>query len=197
MLDLIRYRENLFCRSRPEALSDDDWRIHCWKLAFARTDHWLDSFPANRVLENPELARVVVQAMLYFAGERYDLLAYVVMPSHIHWLFQPLPQWVAALEVDPRSPRERITYSVNRFSATICNRVLQRKGPFWQTESYDHWVRDPDELDRVIRYVEENPVKAGLVGKAEHWRYSSAWARKVAALEWGLPIPKNVSGLES
>src|SRR5262249_15391165 len=114
--------------------------------------------PARRALENPALARIVVNALHHFAGERYDLWAYVVMPSHLHWLFQPLPQWVATLADDGRTPRERTTYSLNRFTATACNRFLNVKGTFWQGESYDHWVRDVDELERIIRYIEENPV---------------------------------------
>ena len=39
--------------------------------------------------------------------------------------------------------------------------------PFWQNESYDHWVRVRDELDKIVGYVEENPVAAGLIEGAE------------------------------
>jgi type I restriction enzyme R subunit len=139
----------------------------------------------------------VVDAMFHFAGQRYDLFAYVVMPSHLHWLFRPLPRWVDTLADDRPTPRERITYSLNRFTATACNRLLKVTGAFWQTESYDHWVRDGDELERIIRYIEENPVKARLVAAAELWRFSSARARRLTATESGVPLPEGVSGLES
>jgi hypothetical protein len=90
-----------------------------------------------------------------------------------------------------------ITYSVNRFTGTACNRLLNVKGAFWQTESYDHWVRDVDELERIIRYIEENPAKAGLVQPPEQWLFSSAFARAQSGAKWGTPLYKGMSGLES
>jgi type I restriction enzyme R subunit len=198
LLDLTRFREELRQRQKPAHMTREEWEVRCWKQGFARLESWLDEQPARRVLESPALAEVVVDSLFHFAGERYDLLAYVVMPSHLHWLFQPLPEWVATLpEEDRRTPRERITYSLNRFTATKCNRILGVKGAFWQTESYDHWVRDVDELERIIRYIEENPVKAGLVQTPDEWRFSSAWGRKVTGTEWGVPLRKAMSGLES
>jgi putative transposase len=139
----------------------------------------------------------VVDSFFHFASERYDLLAFVVMPSHLHWVFQPLPGWVATLADKRRTPRERITYSLNRFTATQCNHLLGVKGAFWQTESYDHWIRDANELERIIRYVEENPVKGRLVTTPEQWPFSSAAFRKLTGAEWGMPLLRETSGLES
>ncbi|HEV3144087.1 MAG TPA: hypothetical protein VGZ47_09410 [Gemmataceae bacterium] len=175
-LELVQYRKELQQRPRSKSVTEQEWASRLWKLAFVRVEEWLDLRSANRILEKPELASIVVDAMLHFAGERYDLLAYMVMPSHIHWLFQPLPKWVESLPNDPITPRERITYSMNRYSATRCNRLLSLKGPFWQGESYDHWVRDCEELERIILYIEQNPVKARLATAPDEWRFSSAWA---------------------
>jgi REP-associated tyrosine transposase len=177
-------------KPRPKSVNEPEWASRLSKLAFVRVEQWLDRRPANRILEKPELAAIIVDSMLHFASERYDLLAYVVMPSHIHWLFQPLPEWVRSLRDNQMSPRERVTYSMNRYSATQCNRLLHRKGQFWQSESYDHWVRDVEEMERIIRYIEDNPVKASLVGIAEAWQFSSAWMRKKMSIEWGAPIRK-------
>jgi type I restriction enzyme R subunit len=171
-------------------MTDAAWQTLCWKRTFARLECWLDAQPAKRALEDPRLARVVVNAIHHFAGERYHLFAYVIMPSHVHWLFQPLPEWTQTLPHDKRSPRQRITYSMNRFTATQCNRLRNAKGKFWQTESYDHWVRDVDELERIMRYIEENPVKARLVETPQQWPFSSASVRAGAGLEWGVPLPK-------
>ena len=56
--------------------------------------------------------------------------------------------------------------------------MLGRTGqPFWQAESYDHSVRDERESDRIKAYIENNPVKAGLVANAEDYPRSSV-ARK-------------------
>jgi hypothetical protein len=60
----------------------------------------------------------------FFAGERYDLLGYVVMPNHLHWVFQPLEQWVSGLKPGKRlcTPRERIVHSTDRFTGLRCKR---------------------------------------------------------------------------
>ena len=112
------------------------------------------------------------------------------MPSHIHWVFQPLESWVRGRTVarQDRSPREHIIHSANRHTALECNRIRGSAGAFWQHESYDHWVRDAEELERIIRYVEGNPVKAGLVQAPEAWRFSSASARNSLGLEFGCPL---------
>jgi REP-associated tyrosine transposase len=188
LLELQQNREELRHRPKPEDMTNDEWNSLCWKRAFVHLERWLDGEPAVRLLENPDLAQVVVNAFFHFAGERYDLLAFVVMPSHFHWLFHPLDTWVHSLPDSERSPRERITYSINRFAATACNRILNEHGQFWQAESYDHWVRNLDELERIIGYIENNPVTAGLVDTPEEWRFSSAWHRKQTGTESGMPL---------
>jgi REP element-mobilizing transposase RayT len=159
-------------------------------------DSWLDDRPGARHLEDPRLARIAVDALYFFAGERYDLLAFVVMPSHFHWVFQPLTSWLneseeeqGTLETRPmHTPRERIQHSINRHTATECNRIRGASGSFWQRESYHHWVRDGDELERIVRYVEDNPVKAGLAATPADWPFSSAHDRAQLSLKFGEPL---------
>jgi putative transposase len=188
LLDLARYREELRTHNRPEGVSLDQWRSRQWKRGFRRTEHWLDSEPAARHLEDPRLARLVIEALYHFAGLRYDLLAFVIMPSHFHWVFQPRDQWVAARKKTSRTPREEIVHSINGFTAHQCNAILGRPGAFWQHESYDHWVRDVDELERIIRYVEANPVAAHLCASPEEWEFSSAHDRLRYGLTFGQPL---------
>ncbi|MCI0376333.1 MAG: hypothetical protein L0215_01875, partial [Gemmataceae bacterium] len=73
-----------------------------------------------------------------------------------------------------RTPRELIMKSLKGFTARRCNQLLQKRGTFWQDESYDHVVRNEEELRRSIEYIEQNPVKAGLVTVAATWSWSSA-----------------------
>ena len=112
------------------------------------------------------------------------------MPSHFHWVFTPLESWVRTLQPDAtkRSPRERIMHSIKRFTARECNQLMNVKGAFWQQESYDHWVRDLDELERIIHYVEHNPVKANLTPDATLWLYGSAKYRHDLELAFGTPL---------
>jgi type I restriction enzyme R subunit len=197
LLELGGYRAELRARPRPAKMKAREWDARRWKLAFVRVEEWLDGCPANRLLEREDLAEEVEKSMYHFAGECYDLLAYVVMPSHFHWVFQPRPEWAESLREDGPTARETVMYSLKRFTGNKCNRVLRRRGAFWQAESYDHWIRDSDEMERIIAYIEENPVKAGLVARPEDWRFSSAWARRLTGTPWGLPLPRRVSGSES
>jgi putative transposase len=189
LLEIVRYREEQI--SRPK--SDEAGKQLAWKKLFVQRERWLDDEPACRWLESPELACIVVDALFHFAGERYELFAFVVMPSHLHWVIRPLPACSERLPTarsDGRvlTPREQIVHSVNLFTATACNRLLNRRGRFWQAESYDHWVRDPDELDRIIAYIENNPVKAHLAAVAAEWPFSSAAYRLIHPTPLGFPL---------
>ena len=75
-------------------------------------------------------------------------------------------------------------HSIKRYTGYECQRYLGGRGAFWQDESYDHCVEGVDELERIIDYVELNPVKAGLVTSRELWPFSSAYDR----LQWGIPF---------
>jgi len=196
-LDIRNYEDELERRPRPAGMSESDWALRRWKLVFGRTEQWLDEKPAVRHLADAELAGVVANALLFFAGTRYDVLAFVVMPSHFHWVFRPLESWVQGLEPETpeRTPRERIMHSIKRFTGRECNQRLGVQGAFWQPESYDHWVRDEDELERIINYIEHNPVKAGLCSDAKQWLFSSARHRETLGLPFGTPLPSRRIGL--
>jgi REP element-mobilizing transposase RayT len=93
----------------------------------------------------------------------YVLHAFVVMPNHVHLLLNP----AIALP--------KLTKSLKGITAKRANRSLGLTGTsFWQEESYDHSVRDNREFEQIRRYIENNPVKAGLVRGAEEYRWSSA-----------------------
>ncbi len=93
----------------------------------------------------------------------FDLHAYVIMPNHIH------------LVIAPKILLRRITNGLKGSTSRAANAILKRTGkPFWQDESYDHWIRNEREFGRICHYVECNPVSAGLVSKPEDWPWSSA-----------------------
>jgi REP element-mobilizing transposase RayT len=134
-------------------------------LAFVALDRLLDQ-PAcgPAFLQRPEIARLVVQALHdgQFRFHRYHLHAFVVMPNHVHLL------------VTPGVTSRRWLGPLKGFTAHQANRILGQHGPFWQDESYDHLVRDDREFRRVQRYIEHNPVRAGLVALPEQFPWSSA-----------------------
>ncbi|MBI2190727.1 MAG: hypothetical protein HYU36_01925 [Planctomycetes bacterium] len=188
--ELEQYRKGLESLAKPIAIDEEAWDIQKQKMLFARFDRLIDLQPGVRHLESQKLASEVRESLYFFAGQRYDLYCYVIMPSHIHWVFRPKEEWVKEVMPDgkERSPREIILHSVNLHSARECNRLLGRKGTFWQDESYGHCVRDGGEFVRIIEYVEGNPVKAHLVESPEQWDFSSARDRKELGIPWGEPL---------
>ena len=61
--------------------------------------------------------------------------------------------------------------SIKRYSSRESNLIINRQGRFWHEENYDHIVRNQEELDKIINYIMQNPVKAGLVKNAEDWKW--------------------------
>ena len=130
-----------------------------------KVDSCLDAGAGACWLAQPETAKLVQNALLHFDGQRYGLLAWCVMPNHVHSVFRPASNW----------PLKKILHSWKSFTASEANRILGRKGEtFWQHESYDHLVRDENDLRHCVIYTEENPVKARLCRKPEDWPWSSA-----------------------
>ncbi len=92
-----------------------------------------------------------------------QLSAYVLMTNHVHILWMPMV------------PLEKITHQIKGTTARRANLILSRQGNrFWQDESFDHWVRIAAEGEKIRRYIENNPVVAGLVARPEDWPWSSA-----------------------
>jgi len=104
-------------------------------------------------LRNPLNAQIVADALLFFDGERYNLGDFVVMPNHVHILVTPAIKWNIS----------DLLHSWKRFSAREINKRMKQDGKLWQHESYDHIVRNEEQLKRIQRYIKNNPknLKAG------------------------------------
>ena len=137
-------------------------------------DRYLDEARVGPTwLKREEIADLVAESIHYAADELeyYSLHAFVVMANHVHLLVTP-----------PGSP-SKLLQSVKGYSARAANKLLERTGePFWQTESYDRWLRDEPKFECVRRYIENNPVRSGLVAKPEDYRWSSANAGSKAVV---------------
>ncbi len=107
------------------------------------------------------------------------------MPNHVHLVLLPIesdePHDESRSEIGDRddgiSPLSKFMHSLESYTAHEANKCLGRQGAFWQRESYDHWIRDDDELERIVQYVQNNPVKAGRVSRPEDWYWSSCHDR--------------------
>lgn len=189
ILEQLRERKETFLKSRRQKeFTDLQHRERVHKQLFALYDRFLDQ---ERIadLVDPRVAEIVRSNLYHHNGSKYHLIAYCVMPTHVHVILQPIEvagiisaePCVAALMVgeqrDEHSPLARIMHSLKSYTAHEANSILNRAGTFWQAESYDHWVRDEDELERIVHYIRGNPVKAGLVQRPERWRWSSCYDR--------------------
>lgn len=116
-----------------------------------------------------KIAETVQNALHYHDEQSYDLYSYTIMPNHVHLIFRHID---SAKEASNNYPVTDILHSIKSYTALECNRILGRKGRFWQSESYDRVIRDQNELEKTIRYVLYNPVKAGFVDQWQDWPYS-------------------------
>jgi REP element-mobilizing transposase RayT len=123
-------------------------------------------------LKEKNVAGVVQNSLHFYDSKAYDLYAYCVMPNHVHVVFKHLGDNEEINELNDVYSITKILHSIKSYTALECNKVLNRAGAFWQSESYDRVIRDQDELENTIRYTLHNPVKAGLVERWEEWSYS-------------------------
>lgn len=176
------------------------YRATVHKLMFAKYDRLLDEQCSTGWLADERVAAIVRENLYHHRSSKYELIAWCIMPNHVHVVLQPFESALTSLktakEADAgsighveRSPEpgfetpdrwsvlSRIMHSLKSYTANRANAVLRRTGAFWQKESYDHWIRDVDELERVVAYVAANPVEAGLCSRPHEWRFSSAYDR--------------------
>jgi putative transposase len=137
-----------------------------------RLEAWIDSGHGSCALRDPVAAGIVQASFLNFDTQRYRLLAWVVMPNHVHVLIEAIHGWTAG----------KIVATWKKFTARLINEHLTAHGqkpldPFWHREYWDRFMRDEGHFQQTIAYIHNNPVKAGLAASPEQWPWSSAFPR--------------------
>ncbi len=139
-----------------------------------KIEEYLDSGIGACFLRHPQVGELVAEALRFGHGSRYRLIAWCVMPNHVHVIFRALPGRTLA----------GIVQGWKSYTSSKANRILSRTGVFWQREYYDRLIREEGELDRAIAYVLSNPERAGLLG----WKWvgrAGMDARTTTGLENG------------
>ncbi|HEY8990749.1 MAG TPA: (E)-4-hydroxy-3-methylbut-2-enyl-diphosphate synthase [Luteolibacter sp.] len=151
---LVRQLENLSQRAGSRSVLDQlvDVRLQLARLQETLLEPALQKGHGECLLKDPGVAAKVSSALRHFDGERYDLLAWCVMPNHVHAVLRPYEGQAL----------HDILHSWKSFTAHEINQCLSRTGPVWQKESYDHLVRNGEDLRNQIHYVLRNPETAGL-----------------------------------
>ena len=129
-----------------------------------KIEEFLDRGVGECLLSVPALAQIVMDALFHFESERYKTYSFVIMPNHAHWLMRPMPGWSLS----------DIMKSVKGNTANLINKHLGRKGAVWMPDYFDRYIRDSEHFEKAVRYIENNPVKAGLCDAPEEWVFGSA-----------------------
>jgi len=150
-LKQLREEKENWLRLHPEPW-DDESEDEYHRLFSDRIDQWLDAGEGSCILRDPVLANIVAGAFHYFDGKRYDLVAFVVMPNHVHVLFRL------------RAPHrlEEVIKSWKGFTAREINKRLGKPGSLWQEGYWDRMIRNERHFFKCIEYIQKNPKRARL-----------------------------------
>ena len=156
--------------NRPLSKQEEQRLAH---LHSEKVERYLDAGYGSCYMRDGRIASIVARALVHFEGRRYSLAAWCVMPNHVHVVVQPFAGITSGTPV-PRCELPDILYSWKSFTAKEANKLLRRSGDFWQAEYYDHLIRDEADFRHSVRYVLDNPRKAGLknwqwVGVGKMW----------------------------
>ncbi|CAM2068248.1 Y1-Tnp domain-containing protein [Sulfidibacter corallicola] len=127
-------------------------------------------------LANPEVADMVAESLHYRDEKVFTLDCFCIMPNHVHMVITPLKKGSPtghATSTLQQTTIPGIMHSLKSYTGLQANKILDRSGPFWEMESFDHWLRTPEHWRHAVRYILENPVHAKLVAKPEDypWNY--------------------------
>ncbi len=159
-------------------------RLDCHREFFRQYDNYLDRAEHGRKwLADERIASMIRENLYHHDSSLYHLIAFIIMSNHVHVVCQPngdefgeCPAELHSDEfADGHSVLSRICHSLKSYTANQANKLLGRSGQFWQHETYDHWVRNEDELARIITYIHRNSVKAGLCDEPHLYRWSSIY----------------------
>ncbi len=153
--------------SRVEEQNPHSRSLNVARRQFALLENCLDrGTHGPKWLADERIASVVAEALHFRDGNQYRLDAFTIMPNHVHAVFQPVMSGS-----EPQS-LSSIMHSLKRNTAKRANAILERSGSFWAHETFDHFIRNSEEWQRVINYILENPVTAGLVRSRRDWPWN-------------------------
>ena len=112
-----------------------------------KIDRWLDQGFGECILQREDIRQIVANTLLLYHGRRYNLYRFVIMPNHVHLLLSPIGEEVST----------RFIGSVKQYTANAINQALGRKGQVWQRNFFDRLVRDGNNFEAYVSYINQNP----------------------------------------
>ena len=198
--EAIQYLNKLESLGAPQATAGDDKKLKDIRKRKI-IEETLDKGFGSCILQEDKAASIIIENWLHFDKERYDLIAYVVMPNHIHILIKVYPgnslgkiiwSWKSytsrrIFEI-PELKKKYVDSYLNSNKGAVPSRATierqkflepaaacgaPRKIPLWQREYWDRFIRNEEHYWKAINYIHSNPRKAGLVPSDTEWPYSS------------------------
>ena len=117
-----------------------------------RIEEYVDRGGGCAILADPRIAGTMTAALRYWDGNRYRLLAWCVMPNHVH----------VVVRLFSGHELGAIVKGWKLHVSKVAKHALGQTGKLWQREYYDHMICDGEELKRAVQYVIENPAKGAL-----------------------------------
>lgn len=130
-------------------------------------------------LKNPEMAKVMQETLLKFHNYKYDLIAWCIMPNHVHVLIEAksslskiVQSWKSYTGRWAFQNNERLNLGLQNFNKSELGLGVPRT--FWMRDYWDRFIRDEKHFHKTVEYIHQNPVKAGLCKDSKDWLWSSA-----------------------
>jgi putative DNA methylase len=159
---LSRLREE---KSRLEQASiDEKQRSEFNRDCFLKAEQILDAVSDVRWLDERSVAGAVIENFKWLTDRGWVIYAAVLLSTHIHLLMRNESGRSAHLLKDIGQFKRMTTFQINP--------LIQQTGSFWAREDFDHWIRTPEKFESAVRYIANNPVKAGRVKHWEEWKWT-------------------------
>jgi REP element-mobilizing transposase RayT len=129
-----------------------------------KIEQYLDNGYGSCSLAQPQIASIVIQSIEFLNTQGHRVQRWVIMPNHLHLL----------ITVRSDTQLSIVIRSLKTWTARAANTALSTTGRFWYPEYFDRYIRSAQHFERVVYYIDQNPVKAGLVQSASDWQYGSA-----------------------
>ncbi|MCC5790803.1 MAG: transposase [Opitutales bacterium] len=156
----IAERAKTILRDLQEFEPDSEGFLKVQRRYFQTTEKYLDKGQGFCPFRDSRCCEVILEKLEALEGKGWNLRHFAILPNHLHVLMS------TTISADPMKsvwPRWK------GITARECNRILGRSGPFWQREWFDRWMRDEMNTQKTIKYIRQNPVKAGLVKNWEDY----------------------------
>ncbi|MBQ5404551.1 MAG: transposase [Bacteroidales bacterium] len=131
-------------------------------------DKYEDTGYGQCFMKNDNVAQIIRDNLMFHNGKKYNLLKWCIMPNHVHTL----------IEVFSGISLSEILHCWRSYTAHQINKLLNRTGQVWMMEYFDRYIRDSYHYEKVVNYIHNNPVKAGLVKSPSEYRWCSAYEDK-------------------